>query len=150
MFKVIKNLLWLDLKRLKGEAFRNLLFIGINFSLFFAMTLVNDSKTYVCLFIIVSLANTLFLQSKTSLNLESISLLHSIGSSKSFIRLYQLTEIILLDLISFLCFIPFLFFRPLFQDILFFGGGETIYLICLSLIFTQLTLNRVEHSKKVL
>ncbi len=150
MLTIMRNLGWLSFKKVKSEIFRKFLVVSLNFLLFQTMTLAVGFGVYRFILLIVTLSNTLFLYVKIERDVEVVSLLRSIGASKRFIYLHHLSEVGLLYVVSVLVALPLLILRPLQQNALLWGGGEFLYLLGVTFIFTQITLNRVERLRKVL
>jgi hypothetical protein len=106
-----RNILWLNMKRVRNRIFWRILLIAINFMLLYCtfITLPADFIWYI--FSIVTLSNILFIYSRVHSDNESLSLLRTFGATRTFIIFNHMIEILMEIIIAFLIFIVFLFFK---------------------------------------
>jgi hypothetical protein len=89
------NILWLNLKRFKSDLFWRILVILINFMLFFTSSIPMDRSVADYIFILVTLANVLFIYTRFQSNTGSIGILLSLGASRFFVVVDRTIEILL-------------------------------------------------------
>lgn len=153
MWAKIKNILWLNIKKFRVHAGWKILLISMNFMLFFSATLTETDGTfisqglYLFIFILVSLANLLFLAAKSQGEQRVISLLRSMGASRLFIVIDYSTENFLQLFISFVCFSVFLFFRTVHWPYLLISLSQLFLVFFSSMI---LSLIQIHSTEKIL
>lgn len=99
LFELIRNflgnILWINLKRFKSDIFWRILLIMINFMLFFSTSLPLTRPVVDYIFVLVTLANVLFIYTRFQANTGSIGILLSLGASRFFIVVDRTIEILL-------------------------------------------------------
>jgi hypothetical protein len=150
------NILWLNIKKLRTNIFWKVVFILINFLLFFSTTLRLPDASFLpqhiffFIFILVSLSNILFCYVKIFSEQPVISLLRSMGASKTFIIINNVAEVKLLFLISLLLFAGAAFFRAVVISHFIISLCEILLLITVSMIFSIIAIVKVEKTQKAL
>ena len=110
------NILWLNLKRFKSDIFWRVILILINFMLFFSTSLPLTRSVVDYIFVLVTLANVLFIYTRFQANTGSISILLSLGASRFFIVVDRTIEILLEVFFAAVCFFISLFFKEPLAD----------------------------------
>lgn len=110
------NILWLNLKRFKSDIFWRVLLIMINFMLFFSTSLPLTRSVVDYIFVLVTLANILFIYTRFQANTGSIGILLSLGASRFFIVVDRTIEILLEVFLAALFFFISTFFKKPVAD----------------------------------
>lgn len=154
MISFLKNIFWLNIKKLKQNVFWRVVFVLINY-MFFASTIILtpenalvSTRAFYFIFIIVSLSNMMFLYIKITSGLTVVSLYREIGASRSFIIVNNMIEMLFLNLFALIFFaITIIFFS--FRVNLFALSLLQIVMIELeALIFSLVVINRAEKIEK--
>jgi hypothetical protein len=107
----MRNLLWLNMKRVKNRIFWRLVLVVINFMLLYSAFIVLPVNFIWYLFSIVTLSNILLIYSRVHSDNESLSLLRTFGATKVFIVFNHMTEILIEIILACIIFIVFLFIK---------------------------------------
>lgn len=154
MLEFIKNIVWLNLKKLKQNVFWRILFVAINLILFFPAIMIKPATAlipagaFLYTFLLVTLSNTLFLYSRITSDLATVSLYRSLGASRAFIIFNNLTEALLLVFIAIVLFaIVIIFFGVSGRNFLI-SLSEVGYIIVIGILFSIISIGRAEKIDK--
>ncbi len=155
MWAKIKNILWLNLKKMRVHAFWRILYISINFMLFFSASLTLADGTFLdpglilFIFILASLANILFLYAKMHSEQNAISLLRSMGASRLFIIIDYETENVLQFIIALIFFSFSLFIKPANLKYFLITQLELVVIVLSTLILSLLHIRKTEKMLRI-
>lgn len=148
IFTIIFKLFWLSIKRFPYHFFWRVLMIAINFMLFFTSTLPVPKEIVIYIFVMVSMANVLFIYTRIRGDSASLTLLRSLGASRIFIIADQAMEFLLQILIAFLLFLPVVFFRKPLHSVLIMFVFQLVLLLGTIPLFSTLFISELEKQKK--
>jgi len=159
MINLLQNILWLNIKKLKVHLFWRVLFVILNYSLFFAATMLTlknmdsgalsaDPLYFYYIFAIIGVANSVILYVKTSSEVPVVALYRSLGASKSFIVLNTSVEMLILFLMSVVLFFITAIFRQVDWVYFWFSLLQIAIITLSALIYSILAINRAENIQK--
>lgn len=152
----LRNIIWLNVRKLKINIFWKLVFVLINFLLLFASALRLPNSTYLpsyiyfFIFTIATLSNILFEYIKITYDKSEISLLRSLGASRPFIMVNNMFEIFLLFMISVILFCFVLIAKRPSPQYFLLSLSELLIIITASTVFSFITILKVEKTQKAL
>jgi len=143
----LRNILWLNIRRLKYSNLWRILYIGINLS--FLISTLFSLPEYVYYYILaqVIIINILITNIKVYSKSETMYLLKLFGASKSFIIFDNIVEVLICFFVSFLLFCAsFLLIKPVkLSFIMLFYQLLTVCIFTPA--FTIFTLHRIERER---
>ena len=148
IFTTIFKLFWLNIKRFPFHFLWRILMIVINFMLFFTATLPVQKEIVAYIFVLVSLANVLFIYTRIKGDNATLTLLRSLGASRIFIIADQLMEFLLQVFIAFIFFLPVIIFRKPLHSFLILFILQLLLLLGTIPLFSTLFISELEKQKK--
>ncbi len=154
MLEFLKNIVWLNIKKLKQNVFWRLLFVAVNLVLFLPALIVKPATSlipagaYPYVVLLVTLSNTLFLYVKITFDIASVSLLRSLGASRSFIIVNNITEVLLLFFISIIVFAIIVIFFGVSGRLFLISLAEMVYIVLASYLFSSISIYQAEKIDK--
>jgi cell division protein FtsX len=145
--RFLGNIIWLNLKKMRVKVFWRILLVLINFMLFFASTISIEWNVFLYLFVIVTLANTLFIYIRVYSEKETVIILRSIGASKAYIIFDHIAEILIEMLIAGLLFAGFIALRKVHVFYLLFAACQPIILFIFSPLFSLRLIFQIEKER---
>jgi len=144
-----KNILWLNLKKLKSNILYNLLFIFINLFFLFSSNFNLPYFILIYFFVTITCSNLLYIIIRIVSQENIFLLLRSLGSSILFILIINIVEILFNYLISLIIFLPVIFIKRTDFYIFSLYLIEIIISIIIIMITSIFVIAKIEKEKKI-
>lgn len=140
------NLLWFNMKKLSVQRFWRVILVLINLLILGSTILPVDSRIVLFILVLGSLANILFMYTRINAKQDSITLLRSIGASRTFIHFDNIMEVMLeikIAMLIYLAALPFTF--KLVHDLLWLVAGQVLVILVFGPVFSFLALGHLDR-----